>query len=75
MVRTHPGAENHPFYGEWVQGYAADEYAAANRALVEQMEALSAGYTEGQLERLVEIFVDCSRFEGLFWDMAWDMEM
>lgn len=75
MVKAYPGSENHPFYGEWVQGYASDDYAAGNAALTALMEKLSAGYSQTQLDRLVEIFVDCSRFEGLFWDMAWAMEM
>lgn len=75
MVRTYPGAAQHPFYGEWVQGYAGEDYAAANVALTELMEHLAEDLSEKQKERLVEIFVACSRFEGLFWDMAWNMEM
>ena len=75
MVEHYPNAENHPFYGEWVRGYASAEYAAGNRKLEALMERLCEGYAEKQRTRLVEIFVDCSRFEGLFWDMAWKMEM
>ena len=26
-------------------------------------------------EELKEVFVNCSRYEGMFWDMAWNMEM
>ena len=55
--------------------YAAEGYAAANDALIEWMERFAEGYPEAKIARLVEIFVDCSRFESLFWDMAWGMEM
>lgn len=69
-----PGALDHPFYGEWVQGYAGEEYHKTNDALVALMEELSAGCTEEQYARLEEIFVNCSRYELGFWEMAWTLE-
>ena len=27
------------------------------------------------VEELKEIFINCSRYEAMFWDMAWNMEM
>ena len=68
-----PGAADHPFYGEWVRGYASEEYAAGNDALIELMDALADGAPEEQLAHLEEIFVNCSRYELGFWDMAWEM--
>ncbi len=73
IVAEHPQAEAHPFYGEWVAGYADEGYAAANRELAALTERLAAGYTEAQLGRLEEIFTVCSRYEAAFWDMAWEM--
>ena len=67
-----PGAAEHPFYGEWIQGYASEEYAATNQALIDLMNALAADASEAQLVRLEEIFVNCSRYELGFWDMAWE---
>ncbi|WP_087065019.1 thiaminase II [Intestinibacillus massiliensis] len=75
IVESNPAAAEHAFYGEWVRGYAAEGYAEANRKLVTLVEQLTAGYTEAQLRRLSDIFVACSRYEGMFWDMAWKMEM
>lgn len=68
-----PGAAEHPFYGEWIQGYASRDYDAANRALIELMDRLAAGAPEEELAYLEEIFVNCSRYELGFWDMAWEL--
>ena len=69
------GCRKHDFYGEWVRGYASESYAAENQRLIALMERLSADYTEVQLQRLTDIFVACSRYEAMFWDMAWNEAM
>ena len=74
IVGQYPQAEEHPFYGEWVAGYANDDYSAANRELIALTERLAAGYSEEQLRHLEEIFIACSRYEMAFWDMAWEMK-
>ena len=68
-----PGAAEHPFYGEWIQGYASEDYAAGNQALIELTDTLSQGMTEAEIARLEDIFVNCSRYELGFWGMAWEM--
>ena len=68
-----PGAADHPFYGEWIQSYASEDYATMNQALIELMDTLAEGATEEQLTYLETIFVNCSRYELGFWDMAWEM--
>ncbi|BFK88740.1 thiaminase II [Pseudoflavonifractor sp. DSM 107456] len=73
-LAARPGALEHPFYGEWVQGYSSEEYQETNRALVERMDALAAGCSEEEYRRLEEIFVACSRYELGFWEMAWKLE-
>ena len=72
IVAEYPAAEAHPFYGEWVSGYADNDYSAANRELTALTEQLTADYTEAQLRHLEEIFTVCSRYEAAFWDMAWE---
>lgn len=69
-----PGAAEHPFYGEWIRGYASEEYAATNQALIELMDSLAADADEEQLAYLTDVFVNCSRYELGFWDMAWDVQ-
>lgn len=73
IVAKDPAAADHPFYGEWVRGYADPGYAASNQMLVDLTERLTRDYSEAQLEHLTEIFIACSRYEGAFWDMAWEM--
>lgn len=69
-----PGAAEHPFYGEWIRGYASEEYAATNQTLIELMDSLAADAGEEQLAYLTDVFVNCSRYELGFWDMAWDVQ-
>ncbi len=71
MVRTQPNCVNDPFYGEWIQGYASDEYAAENTVLLSALDRLTTHYTEPQLRHLTEIFTACSRYEARFWDLSW----
>ena len=42
-----PGAADHPFYGEWVRGYAGEDYQRTNDALVELMDQSGGGLHRG----------------------------
>lgn len=75
IVQNYPDADKHEFYGEWVQGYASESYAAENQRLSKLFVHLADGYTEAQIQHLIDIFVNCSRFEAMFWDMAWNEAM
>lgn len=75
VVKEHPEAAEHPFYGEWVRGYSGREYHEENTRLIALTEQLTAEYGEAQLAKLEEIFVNCSRFESAFWDMAWECRL
>lgn len=74
-LAARPGAAEHPFYGEWIRGYASEEYAATNQALIQLMDRLAADATEEQLAYLTDIFVNCSRYELGFWDMSWELRL
>jgi thiaminase (transcriptional activator TenA) len=73
-IAAHPGALEHPFYGEWVEMYASPEFAKLNEWCMELMNQLAEGLPEGELAVLTERFVTASRFEYLFWEMAYRME-
>ncbi|MCP8968127.1 thiaminase II [Ectobacillus ponti] len=69
------GAAKHPFYGEWIRGYSSEEYADLCRWVIELFDDLTEGKSSRELNRLEEIFLNTSRFEYLFWDMAYRKEM
>jgi len=73
ILARNPAAAGHPFYGEWVRGYADLHYSEANVRLLEMTDRLTQDYTEARLRRLEEIFVACSRYEWAFWELAWSM--
>jgi len=66
-----PGVLSHPFFGEWVQGYSCEEYAAGNRKILSFVDRLGESISPAQFDRLKEIFINCSIYEYKFWDMAY----
>ncbi|MBO9128842.1 thiaminase II [Bacillus sp. 165] len=70
-----PGANTHEFYGEWIWGYSSKEYGQLCVWLIDLLNALAEGKSKNELARLEEIFLNMSRFEYLFWDMAYRKEM
>ena len=73
IIENNPDSVNHPFYGDWIKGYASDAYTKENVALMAHLDRLTEHYTEQQVQHLIDIFVACSRYEELFWDMSWEM--
>lgn len=73
MIEDRPECENDEFYGRWIRDYSSDEYHRDNESLIDYTNRLTAGYTEDQYKHLEDIFINCARFETLFWDMGWEM--
>ena len=73
IVKNNPAALDHPFYGDWVKGYADPHYSEANVLLLNMTNQLTQHYTEPQLQHLTDIFLACSRYELAFWEMAWNI--
>lgn len=73
IVENRPNALEHPFYGDWIRGYAEAHFSEANVLLLDMTDRLTAHYTEPQLRHLTDIFTACSRYELKFWEMAWNM--
>lgn len=74
IVRNNPDSINDDFYGDWICGYASEEYAKENIILFDTLNRLTENYTQTQIEHLVNIFVTCSRYELEFWEMSWKMK-
>jgi thiaminase/transcriptional activator TenA len=68
------GRVEHPIYGEWYTTYTSKEYAE----LVEWFKSLTDRYAldsgEAIRERMKTHFIVSSRYEYMFWDMAYRKE-
>ena len=73
IVKNNPDSVGHELYGEWIKGYASDEYSRENAQLIQMLEGLTEHYTDEQKQHIVDIYVACSRYELAFWDFSWEM--
>lgn len=73
IVMNNPDSIDDDFFGDWIKGYASDGYAQENILLLDEINRLTAHYTEKQIKHLVDIFVACSRYELAFWEMSWKL--
>lgn len=69
-----PGMLEHEFFGEWVRGYASDAYKEMTEELLDLVNKEGEGISDEKKRELIEIFTKCSRYEGLFWDLAYEMK-
>lgn len=72
LVKQYPDVVNHPFYGEWVKEYISEEYRIETRRQEKLLDRLAEDYPDEQYRHLEDIFLTCTRYEGRFWDMAWE---
>ena len=73
LLQKGPPSPKHP-YRDWLLLYGSPEFAEVTRwmrALIDK-EAKRAGKAEK--ERMSEAFLTSSRYEWMFWDMAWREE-
>mgnify|MGYP000000566338 CR=1 FL=1 len=57
-----------------IQTQAAREQYNDSYRFGELMDTLAESCTEAEYQRLEEIFINCSRYELGFWEMAWTLE-
>jgi thiaminase/transcriptional activator TenA len=60
-----------PRYADWIQQYASPEFADALAWLRTELDRLARGIGKEKEDRIKEIFLTSTRYEGLFWDMCW----
>jgi thiaminase/transcriptional activator TenA len=63
-----------PLYARWIGTYAADEFAAVVRAVIDATDTVAAGVTEDERQAMRLHFLTTSRYEWMFWDMGWREE-
>ncbi|TXK82620.1 thiaminase II [Paenibacillus sp. N3.4] len=75
LLKEIPGAQDHVDYGEWVLMYSSDEFGALAQWCIGLMNRLAEGKPAAELARLEIIFLNTTRYETLFWEMAYQGQM
>ncbi|ULA63618.1 MAG: Aminopyrimidine aminohydrolase [Nitrospira sp.] len=73
LLKNGPPKKNHP-YRNWLMLYASPEFAEVQQWMRKKVDqwAKTAGVEEKR--RMEESFLISSRYEWMFWDMAWNEE-
>jgi thiaminase/transcriptional activator TenA len=58
-------------YAEWIRTYSSVEFAASAERLRVLLDEMTAGWPAMALKPLEDHFITSSRYEYLFWEMAW----
>jgi len=73
LVGNTPPTPDHPF-ADWLATYASPDFDAVGTWIRERLDALAASPCPEEEARLHEIFLVSTRYEWLFWEMAWRLE-
>ncbi|MBI2866748.1 MAG: thiaminase II, partial [Chloroflexi bacterium] len=61
-------------YARWIDLYASPEFAKLARWCRDLLDEEAKGLPQGERRRLERAFLTSSRYEYLFWEMAWRQE-
>jgi thiaminase (transcriptional activator TenA) len=73
LVGKAPPASDHP-YVDWLATYASPDFDAVGIWIRERLDARAGSLSPEEEARLHEIFLISTRYEWLFWEMAWRLE-
>jgi thiaminase/transcriptional activator TenA len=73
LLKHGPPKKNHP-YRDWLMLYASPEFAEVQRWMRKKVDQWSKQAGQGEKRRMEESFVISSRYEWMFWEMAWNEE-
>ena len=68
------GGSPEPLYQEWIDMYASPEFLSLGKWLRSLLNDLAAEYSVSEKERIKNYFLQSSRYEYLFWEMAYTQE-
>ena len=63
-----------PLYRRWIQSYGSAEYDAVVQRVVQLTDDVAEGLGSDARKAMARHFVMSSRYEWMFWDMAWRQE-
>jgi thiaminase/transcriptional activator TenA len=73
LLRNGPPKPAHP-YRDWLMLYASPEFAAVQQGMRENLDLWAKDAGQSERRRMEEAFVTSSRYEWMFWEMAWKEE-
>jgi thiaminase (transcriptional activator TenA) len=73
LLKNGPPRKNHP-YREWLMLYASPEFAEVQQWMRKMVDQWAKAAGRAEQRRMEEAFVTSSRYEWMFWDMAWNEE-
>ncbi len=73
LLRKGPPAKTHP-YRDWLMLYASPEFAEVQIWMRKKVDQWAKTAGKEELRRMEESFITSSRYEWMFWEMAWNEE-
>jgi thiaminase/transcriptional activator TenA len=73
LLRHGPPSKSHP-YRNWLMLYASPEFAEVQRWMRAKVDQWAKTAGNDEKRRMEESFVISSRYEWMFWEMAWKEE-
>jgi len=73
LVGDTPPTPAHPF-SDWLATYASPDFDAVRTWIRGRLDAHAVSLSSKEEARLHEIFLISTRYEWLFWNMAWQLE-
>lgn len=73
LLRKGPPPKNHP-YRDWLMLYASPEFAEVQMWMRKKVDQWAKTAGKEELRRMEESFIISSRYEWMFWEMAWNEE-
>ncbi len=73
LLRKGPPKPNHP-YRDWLMLYASPEFAEVQEWMRTKVDLWARTAGKEEKRRMEEAFVISSRYEWMFWEMAWTEE-
>ena len=73
LLKNGPPAAGHP-YREWLLLYGSPEFAEVARWMRTLVDTAAGRAGRDEKERMTQAFLTSSRYEWMFWDMAWREE-
>jgi thiaminase/transcriptional activator TenA len=73
LLKKGPPPKNHP-YRNWLLLYASPEFAEVQQWMRKKVDLWSKTAGTEERRRMEEAFIISSRYEWMFWEMAWNEE-